>query len=105
MAQLLATLLLVGMLSAPSAKQQSPENYCEQEESWQEWQELAAKHPDDQSLQTLHALRIGICIKVERNELSVAQGTAIFEKARQALLMERQEVARKQKRSSPLLLP
>ena len=91
-------------MTAPSAKQQSPENDGEQEESWQAWQELAAKHPDDQGLQTLHALRIGICVKAERNELSVAQGTAIFEKARQALLTKRQEAARKQKRSSTLLL-
>jgi hypothetical protein len=48
------------MLTEPSAKQQSPENDCEQEESWQ---------------------------------------------ARQALLTKRQEAARKQKRSSTLLLP
>ena len=101
----MAALLLVGLLSAPPAENQPPENDCEQQESWQAWQELAAKHPDDQGLQTLHALRIGICVKVERNELSVAQGTAIFEKARQALLTKRQEAARKQKQSSTLLLP
>jgi hypothetical protein len=103
MAHVLAFLMIVGLLTASHAEEKVPENYCEQTESWQEWQALVAKHPDDHGLQTLHALRIGICVKIKREELSVQQGTAIFEKARQALLIERQEDARKQ--SSKLFQP
>jgi len=81
----------MGMLSASHAEEKSPKNHCEREASWKEWQALVAKHPDDQGLQTLHVLRIGLCVEVRRRELSVQQGTAIFEKARQALPSEGQE--------------
>jgi hypothetical protein len=103
MAELLSVLLLVGMLSASPDKAKPPVNDCEQEASWKEWQVLAAKHPEDQGLQALHALRIGICVKIKRDELSVQQGADIFEKARQALLIEWKEAAQPHK--SKLLKP
>jgi hypothetical protein len=85
------------MLSASPDQEKPPVNHCEQEASWKEWQALVAKHPEDQGLQALHALRIGICVKIKRDELSVPQGNAIFEKARQALLIEWQKANQKHK--------
>jgi len=103
MARWFAIILLATMLTASHAEEKTPANDCEQEGSWKEWQELLAKHPEDSGLQTLHALRIGLCVKIRRGELSVKQGTEIFEKARQALLIERQAAAPKP--SSKLLKP
>jgi hypothetical protein len=78
------------------ADEPSSANACEQAASWQQWQALLDKHPDDPGLQSLHALRIGLCVKVQRGELSVQQGTDIFEQARRALLREWQEAAQRQ---------
>jgi len=91
MAPWLSILLWVGMLSASPDQEKAPVNHCELEASWKEWQALAAKHPEDQGLQALQALRIGLCVKIKRDELSVQQGHDIFEKARQALLIEWQK--------------
>jgi hypothetical protein len=62
------------------------EDYCSDPESWEEWEDLIEKYPNDSDIQTLHALRIGLCLKVERGDLTVEQGVNIFEKARQAIL-------------------
>jgi hypothetical protein len=62
------------------------EDYCSDPESWKEWEELIEKYPNDSDIQTLHALRIGLCLKVERGDLTVEQGVNIFEKARKAIL-------------------
>ena len=58
------------------------ENYCLDKQSWEEWENLIKKYPDDIDIQTLHALRLGLCVKVERGDLSVQQATDIFENAR-----------------------
>ena len=62
------------------------ENYCIDKESWQEWDNLVAKAPNDMDIQTLHALRLGLCAKVERGDISVQQATDIFENARDAIV-------------------
>ena len=62
------------------------EDYCSDPDSWKEWEELIEKYPNDSDIQALHALRIGLCLKVERGDLTVEQGTDIFEKARRAIL-------------------
>ena len=91
----LAILLLLGFTAAAASDNAEPPNYCQSQESWGEWQELLAKHPDDRGLQTLHALRLGICLKVERDEITLDEGTAIFEDARRALIAQKEEAKRK----------
>ena len=73
------------ILSLSSLPVIATENYCTDPESWGEWEELVAKYPNDSDVQTLHALRIGLCLKIERGDLTIEQGTDIFEKARQAI--------------------
>lgn len=62
------------------------ENYCNDPNSWKEWDELVQKYPEDLDIQALHALRIGLCAKVERGDLTVDQATEIFERAREAIV-------------------
>ncbi|MBN1850685.1 MAG: hypothetical protein JW932_19095 [Deltaproteobacteria bacterium] len=62
------------------------ENYCFDPDSWQEWENLSSKYPDDMDIQTLHALRLGLCAKVERGDITVQQATDIFENARNAII-------------------
>jgi len=42
-----------------------PVNYCKDEVSWQEWHELLSKHPNDDAICALYALRRGLCSVVK----------------------------------------
>jgi hypothetical protein len=67
------------------------DNYCHEEKSWKVWDRLIEKNPNDTEVQTLHALRIGLCAKVDRGEITLEQATEIFESAREAIIQKRKE--------------
>ncbi len=67
------------------------ENYCHDKESWKEWAELVEKNTNDIEVQALHALRIGLCAKVDRGGITLDQATEIFESAREAIIQKRKE--------------
>jgi hypothetical protein len=67
------------------------ENYCHDEKSWNEWDALVEKNPSDMEVQALHALRIGLCVKVDKGEITLEQATEIFESAREAIIQKRKE--------------
>ncbi len=67
------------------------ENYCHDKESWKEWDTLVEKNPNDTEVQALHALRIGLCAKVDRGGITLEQATEIFESAREAIIQKREE--------------
>ena len=67
------------------------ENYCHSEKSWKEWDALVEKNPNDMEVQALHALRIGLCAKVDRGGITLEQATEIFESAREAIIQKRKE--------------
>ncbi len=60
---MLVFLLVVG-LCLPTFAQEEDSNNCHDPEAWTDWQERVNTHPDDQELQVLHALWMGLCIKV-----------------------------------------
>jgi len=74
-----------------------PENYCRDQESWEEWDTIIEKNPDDMQVQALHALRIGLCVKVDRGEITLDQATEIFEAARETIV-EKREVDEQQEK-------
>lgn len=47
------------------------QNYCNDPEANMQWEALIQEHPGDTQVHALHALRIGLCFKVERGDLSV----------------------------------
>ena len=65
-------------------------NYCHDPEANAEWDRLSAKYSDDMEIQALHALRIGLCQKVDDGHLTVEQATKIFEAMRMALVKKRE---------------
>ena len=52
---------------------------------------LVERSPNDMEVQALHALRIGLCAKVDRGEITLEQATEIFESAREAIIQKRKE--------------
>ena len=80
---------LIFLLLLPSIA--GAENYCNYIESWKEWDELLFDSPNDMELHTLHALRIGLCVKVDRRQITVEQATDIFESARETIIKKRDE--------------
>jgi hypothetical protein len=67
-------------------------------ESWKEWEELADKYPADNDVQILHALRLGLCIKVERGDITVKDATNIFEAARTTIINKKSSEILKEKK-------
>ena len=78
-------LVLCGLVYAES------ENYCHDKKSWKEWDALVEKNPNDTEVQTLHALRIGLCVKVDKGGITLDRATEIFESAREAIIQKRKE--------------
>jgi len=79
-------LILAIFLLATPAGGEEIENFCHDPEALAEWEVINEKYPRDLNVQTLHALRIGLCEKIDRGDIGVADGIAIFESMRQAVL-------------------
>ena len=62
------------------------ETHCDDATVWQDWEERTASNPDDTALHTLHALWIGLCAKVQRNEFTTDQADEVFEYVRQSFI-------------------
>ncbi len=78
------------------------ENYCHDKESWKEWDTLVEKNPNDTEVQALHALRIGLCAKVDRGQITIEQATEIFESAREAIIQKRKADEKRKKEGQKL---
>jgi hypothetical protein len=78
--------LLVLSLCPPTIAQEEEGNNCHDPTAWKDWQERADQHLQDEELQVLHALWIGLCFKVERGDLGFDEAVSIFESARQSLI-------------------
>jgi hypothetical protein len=96
-------LVLAGrVLTDASPPSEEPVNACHDAHSWQAWDALVARNPASQALHTLHALRLGLCLKVDRGELTVEDATVIFESARQALPTQLRDQRQSEKRPADL---
>ena len=77
-------------------------NNCHDPAAWTDWQERVNTHPDDQEVQVLHALWMGLCFKVEAGDIHLDEAISIFENARHTLMQQRQEEKGEKKPSAPL---
>ena len=58
------------------------------------------KYPNDKDVQTLHALRLGLCVKVEQGSITFEQATDIFNRAHEMVI---QRTKSKRERNGPKL--
>ncbi len=66
-------------------------NYCDDPAAQKKWDEIVAKNPQDWDLQALHALWLGLCLKVKRGDIPFDKAVVLFERARETLVKKRQE--------------
>lgn len=77
-----------------------PENRCNIPGAWEGWERLVRKYPDDMSLQALHALRIGLCVKIEQGTVSLNNAIKIFDDAHNLVI---QKVRSEHEKDAPSL--
>jgi len=95
-------LLLFMVLAFNNSPSAETKNYCHDEKSWKEWDALVEKNPNDIEVQALHALRIGLCVKVDRGGITLDQATEIFEAAREAIIEKRKSDQKRKKNRQKL---
>jgi len=78
------------------------ENFCNDKESWKEWNKLALKYPQDMDVQMLHAVRIGFCIKIEEGTISFEMANDIFNKLHESVIKKSKEQQEQNKKNSEL---
>ena len=101
MRRFLFCLFLVLVPFSLHAEENDPNN-CHDPSAWSHWEERTTQHPDDVELQTLHALWMGLCVKVERGAIAFDQATVIFERAREALIQQRRHQHKAHQQHNPL---
>jgi hypothetical protein len=97
----LVVLLVLGLFP-PTFAQEEDSNNCHDPAAWTDWQERVNKHPDDQELQVLHALWMGLCFKVDTGALPFTDAITIFENAHNILIQKRQEESQGKQQPAPL---
>lgn len=95
---LLLTISLMTLLSA-SEPVVNPYNttFCNTEEE-KIWNGIIKNDPYNMNIQELHATWLGLCIKVEKHELTTNQADSIFQKAREKVM--EQEILKTNQQSS-----
>ena len=93
--------LLVVCLAATVAAGEYNTSYCHDPVELQRWNDLRAENPDSEFLTAIHALWIGLCVKVEAMQLTTNQANQLFELFREALIeqIEQQQLESKGKKS------
>jgi hypothetical protein len=80
------TILTLSILLFSYTLNAEEKNYCNDPDTNMQWEAMVQEYPDDLQIHALHALRLGLCFKVDRGDLAVDQATEIFENMRSALI-------------------
>jgi len=91
-----ATILLLAItILCPLLNAEEAENYCKDKQSWEEWDRLVQKYPNDLDVQTLHALRIGLYIKIDRGSITFQQANDIFNRSHEMVIKKKKSEQKK----------
>jgi hypothetical protein len=83
---LIAGILALSVAPAGAVGNDEAANHCHSKETNQQWEELAAENHGSDAIQRLYALRLGLCVQVERGALTVPRATTIFERQREEVI-------------------
>ncbi len=54
------------------------EKFCNDSRTWEYFDSMVNKSPNDVSLQILHALKIGLCVKIEQGSITTSEAIHLF---------------------------
>jgi len=63
-----------------------PKTYCHEPDAWAQWTRMVYKYPNDMTIQSLHTMWLGLCMKVDMGQISVDDAIILFERAREAAI-------------------
>jgi len=79
-------LVLILAAAVPTIAAEQPADSCKDKASWQKWQQLLADNPQDDSVASLYAFRIGLCSMVKSGMIDTGRATKLFEQMRDAVI-------------------
>lgn len=91
----LTALLITSSSYAQNSGPSPQDHYCDDAVSWQEWEELLAKYPEDDKVSSLYAFRVGLCTMVKSGKIDIQRAIRLFERMRAAVLKGIEEDNRK----------
>jgi hypothetical protein len=77
------------LLLIPSILAADPVIYCDDPATIADWRERAERYPNDAAIQTLHALWLGLCVKVKEGGMNPEYAIDLFEQERVRKALER----------------
>jgi hypothetical protein len=81
----------------PERPEQNPDNYCYNKKGWEQWDNLIRKYPNDWDVQTLHALRIGLCTKIEQGSITFEDANDIFNRLHDLVIEKKKEESERER--------
>ncbi len=60
--------------------------YCKDPIELQKWADMQEKNPDSDAIAAIHALWIGLCLKVEAHNITTVRANKIFEDFRWGII-------------------
>jgi hypothetical protein len=96
-----ALLFALSFPAATLAGQDEYDNqYCHDPAEIAKWEKMLAEAPGDTGLHALHALWVGLCLKVEYRQLTTSQANMIFDHAREAIIATAEDRSQQPRKDS-----
>lgn len=95
-------LLLTILLLLSSSILEAGQSYCKDSESWKEWDKLVIRYPHDQDIQMLHAVRIGLCKKIQDKTITLEKATRIFNELHNRVYLKSDRAQKQQEENKRL---
>lgn len=54
------------------------EKFCSDQKVWDHFNNMVEEYPNDMSVQILHALKVGLCVKIQNNSISPSEAVDLF---------------------------
>jgi hypothetical protein len=71
-------LIIALLLSFACLAYSDDSKFCNDPPHWEHFNSMVANDPDNIPLQILHALKIGLCIKIDQNSISTQEAIRLF---------------------------
>ncbi len=71
-------LVVIFVMMSGFAHADEAEKFCDDPKAWEHFNSIVVANPNDTPLQILHALRIGLCVKIQENSITTDEAIQLF---------------------------